>query len=144
MKESPCGQEVPFGNPRFIGSLRLPEVISRLGTTFIGSRAERSPIWFVATLLKSNSTFRLTSTFCLVQAAYAMSDDSDRRHRLPSSHLGSDGPCVCQGRLGVPTAHLVRWAADWRTLFRGPGLSLRRVDSSGFEPEAPRLQSGCS
>lgn len=53
--EWPCGQEVPFGNPRFIGSLRLPGVISRLGTTFFGSRAERSPIWFVATLLKSNS-----------------------------------------------------------------------------------------
>jgi hypothetical protein len=48
------GQEVPFGNPRFIGSMRLPGVISRLGTTFIGSRTERSPIWFVATFLKSN------------------------------------------------------------------------------------------
>ena len=52
--EWPCGQEVPFGHPRFIGSLRLPGVISRLGTTFIGSRTERSPIWFVATFLKSN------------------------------------------------------------------------------------------
>ena len=47
--EWPCGQEVPLGHLRFRGSLRLPGVISRLGTTFLGSRAERSPIWFVAT-----------------------------------------------------------------------------------------------
>jgi hypothetical protein len=52
-REWPCGQEVPFGHLRFIGSLRLPGVISRLGTTFFGSRTERSPIWFVATRLKS-------------------------------------------------------------------------------------------
>src|ERR1051326_7933168 len=52
-REWPCGQEVSFGHPRFNGSMRLPGVISRLGTTFVGSRTERSPIWFVATLLKS-------------------------------------------------------------------------------------------
>lgn len=48
-KRVPKRQEVPFGYLRFNGSLRLPGVISRLGTTFLGSRAERSPIWVVAT-----------------------------------------------------------------------------------------------
>ena len=59
------GQEVPFGNPRFIGSMRLPGVISRLGTTFIGSRTERSPIWFVATFLKSNYSIEIDFGFLL-------------------------------------------------------------------------------
>ena len=52
-REWACAQEVSLGHLRFNGSLRLPGVISRLGTTFIGSRAERSPIWFVATQLNS-------------------------------------------------------------------------------------------
>src|SRR5688572_9653541 len=113
-REWACAQEVSFGHPRFIGSLRLPGVISRLGTTFIGSRTERSPIWFVATRLKSRLV-RLTSAFCLVQAAYAM---PMLAHWPPSSAAGTTAlggrnePCVYQGRLGVPAAHLVRWAAD--------------------------------
>src|SRR5688572_30501340 len=44
---------------------------------------------------------RLTSAFCLVQAAYAMSEDSDRHYRLPGElESSADVPCVFQGRLG--------------------------------------------
>lgn len=41
----PNGQDVPFGDLRFKGSMRLPEVVSQLGTTFVGSRAEQSLNW---------------------------------------------------------------------------------------------------
>jgi hypothetical protein len=68
------GQEVPFGNPRFIGSMRLPGVISRLGTTFIGSRTERSPIWFVATFLKSNYSIEIDFGFLLSPGCVCTSD----------------------------------------------------------------------
>jgi hypothetical protein len=76
-----------------------------------------------------------------------MSEDSDRHHRLPGHPEGcADLPRVFQGRLGVPTAHFVRWAADCLfggTLLRGPG-GIAPMDSSGFEPEAPALQTRCS
>jgi hypothetical protein len=55
-------------------------------------------------------------------------------------------PCVFQGRLGVPTTHLVRWVADclfWRTLFRGPGLLLaEKWTRRDLNPRPPRCKRG--
>ena len=39
-------QDVPLGNLRIKGSLRLHGIISRLGTTFFSTRAEQSAKWF--------------------------------------------------------------------------------------------------
>jgi hypothetical protein len=106
------GQEVPFGNPRFIGSMRLPGVISRLGTTFIGSRTERSPIWFVATFLKSNYSIEIDFGFLLSPGCVCTSNLLGFESPLSASERSkpalSPGLSNISGSLGVPAGHLVR------------------------------------
>src|SRR5688500_8158702 len=87
----------------------------------------RLPSRAISHLLCSNTSeveHEVSTDFDLVHSPVSFSNvrSCDRHYRLPAAPRAADGPCVCQGRLGVPTTHLVRWAADWRSLFRGPGL----------------------
>jgi hypothetical protein len=112
--------DVPFGNLRIKGSLRLHGVISRLGTTFISSRAEQSTKW------------RSTGSIC-VQVAYASTErlfnGNDHRQLLHQGMM----LCLRSNRLiiSLKLAGGYEYFVLWKI----------EMDRMGFEPMASCLQS---
>ena len=87
--------------------MRLPEVVSQLGTTFIGSRAEQSPNW------RSNIAYTPQSSLCLCTAKSSV---------LP---LVVALTWAARFRADVPLLAIIgRRQTHWVAVARGPGPSL--------------------
>ena len=113
----PKWQDVPLGNLRLKGSLRLHGVISRLGTTFISSRAEQSTKW------RSTGSIYVQVAYAIHCCKYAMGRSLTSIAKIGSTSL----PTNFLYKLGGVSFHIMIWKI--------------RMDRMGFEPMASCLQS---